>query len=140
MNDATLPVWIREHVRQYIETNGEKGHIWNGMPTLLLTTYGRKTGMSRTIPLIYGTHGDSYVIVGSKGGNPRHPSWYLNLVANPTVQIQVGPKQLNGIARTSTGAERKQLWEQMCKVFSGYIEYATKTDREIPVVVIDPNN
>ncbi|MCY4144759.1 MAG: nitroreductase family deazaflavin-dependent oxidoreductase [Gammaproteobacteria bacterium] len=137
MSDSTLPNWIEEHVRQYMETNGEKGHIWNGMPTLLLTTQGRKSDMSRTIPLIYGTHEGSYVVVGSKGGHPHHPSWYLNLDKNPSVKVQVGSKHMNGVARTSSGEERQNLWNQMCQVFSGYTEYANKTDREIPVVVID---
>ncbi len=137
MSDSTLPNWIEEHVRQYLETNGEKGHIWNGMPTLLLTTYGRKSNTLRTIPLIYGTYDGSYVVIGSKGGHSHHPSWYLNLDKNPNVKIQVGSKRMNGVARTSSGEERQQLWNEMCQVFSGYIEYATKTDREIPVVVID---
>ncbi len=137
MSDSKLSAWVEDHVRQYLETNGEKGHIWNGMPTLLLTTQGRKTEKYRTIPLIYGTYDGSYVVVGSKGGHAHHPSWYLNLQDNPKVTIQVGSKRMDAVARTSTGEERQKLWSQMCKVFSGYIEYATKTDREIPVVVID---
>ena len=129
---------MEEHIRDYLESNGTRGHIWNGMPTLLLTTQGRSSKSPRMVPLIYGTHEDAYVVIGSKGGHPMHPSWYLNLVANPSVEIQVGPQKMSGTARTSKSPEREQLWESMCEIFSGYIEYATKTSREIPVVVIDP--
>jgi deazaflavin-dependent oxidoreductase (nitroreductase family) len=82
--------WVRDHIRKYVESDGRRGHRWSGADTLLLTTMGRRTGEPRRTPLIYGRDGDRYVIVGSKGGSPKHPLWYLNLVADPQVRIQVG--------------------------------------------------
>src|SRR5690606_7715691 len=91
-----------EHVRKYEETDGEVGHVWqDGVPTLVLTTTGRKTGQPRKFALIYQTHGDSYVVVASKGGAPDHPGWYKNLVADPHVTVQVGAKRLDALARTA---------------------------------------
>ncbi len=139
MNDRTRPNWIEDHIRRYTESNGEDGHIWNGMPTLLLKTVGRRSGVERLVPLIYGKVDGNYVIVGSKGGAPQHPSWYLNLVENPKVAIQVGSKHMSGVARISAGSERSDLWNTMCDVFSGYTEYQQKTDRQIPIVVIEPD-
>lgn len=78
MSDSKLPAWVEDHVRLYLDTNGKEGHIWNGMPTLLLIAQGRKTEKSRTIPLIYGTNDSSFVVVASKGGHAHHPSWYLD--------------------------------------------------------------
>ena len=89
MSDRSL--FGAEHVRRYQETGGEVGHIWNGVPTLLLSTTGRRSGEQRTTPLIYGQDGDAYVVVASKGGHPTHPSWYLNLVAVPTVELRSPP-------------------------------------------------
>ncbi|MXW54145.1 MAG: nitroreductase family deazaflavin-dependent oxidoreductase [Gammaproteobacteria bacterium] len=138
MNDSTMPRWMREHVHEYLSSNGARGHIWNGIPTLLLTTTGRRTGESRLIPLIYGKYEKAYVVVASKGGSPSHPSWYLNLDNQSAVQVQVGEQKFDAKARTSNGEERAQLWEIMCGVFPTYSEYQSKTDREIPVVVLDP--
>ena len=93
--------WVAKHIKEYVETGGEKGHTWQGVPTLLLTTRGRKTGKLRRTALIYGRSGDSYVVVASIGGAPKHPKWYLNLVANPEVELQVGPDLKSGRARTA---------------------------------------
>src|SRR5438552_2134118 len=87
--------WQQEHARRYIETNGEDGHMWNGVPTLLLTTTGRKSGKDFTTPLIYGSDGDRYMIVASRGGAPTHPDWYKNLVANPNIKVQVKGDKFN---------------------------------------------
>lgn len=138
MSDSTMPRWMREHVHEYLSSNGTRGHIWNGIPTLLLTTTGRRSGESRLIPLIYGKYEQAFVVVASKGGSPTHPSWYLNLDDQPDVQVQVGEAKFDAKARTSSGEERAQLWEMMCGVFPTYSEYQSKTDREIPVVVLDP--
>ena len=132
-----LADWMVEHMENYLATNGEDGHVWRGVPTLLLTTTGRRTGRSLMLPLIYGTHGDQYVIVASKGGNPKHPGWYVNLVAEPTVQVQVGAERFTARARTAAGDERAALWDQMADVWPPYNEYQTKTEREIPVVVLE---
>jgi len=83
------PGWQQAHARRYIETDGQDGHDWEGVTTLLLTTTGRRTGLARTTPLIYGRAGERYLVVASRGGAPAHPSWYDNLVAQPIVQVQV---------------------------------------------------
>jgi deazaflavin-dependent oxidoreductase (nitroreductase family) len=126
-----------EHVRRYRETGGEVGHIWNGVPTLLLTTTGRRSGEPRTTPLIYGRDGDAYVVVASKGGAPQHPAWYLNLSADPQVELQVADEVIPARARTATPEERGRLWQLMAAVWPSYDDYAQKTEREIPVVVLE---
>ena len=132
-----LADWMVEHMENYLATNGEDGHVWRGVPTLLLTTTGRRTGRSLMLPLIYGAHGDHYVVVASKGGHPQHPGWYVNLVAEPTVQVQVGAERFTARARTASGDERAALWDQMADIWPPYNEYQTKTEREIPVVVLE---
>jgi proline iminopeptidase len=128
-----------EHVRRYRETGGQVGHRWrNGAKILLLTTTGRKTGTPRTTPLIYEEDGDSYVIVASKGGAPHHPDWYLNLDENPQVELQVLADVLPARARTAHGEERERLWHLAAEQWPAYNDYAGKTSREIPVVVLEP--
>jgi len=131
-----LSLFGDEHVRQYEETNGEVGYLWNGAPCLVLTTTGRKTGATRKIPIIFGTDGDDVVIVASKGGDPNHPQWYLNLDAEPHVKVQVKGDRYDGIARTTSGEERARLWTLMNELWPSYDDYQERTDREIPVVVI----
>ncbi|MEV5409968.1 nitroreductase family deazaflavin-dependent oxidoreductase [Thermopolyspora sp. NPDC052614] len=127
-----------EHIRRYQETDGREGHDWRrGTTTLLLTTTGRKTGKSHITPLIYRPHGDAYVVVASKGGDPRHPEWYLNLQANPHVKVQVLGDKFEAEARTATPQERAELWPYMAEVWPDYDEYQKKTDREIPVVILE---
>jgi deazaflavin-dependent oxidoreductase (nitroreductase family) len=130
--------WVSEHIKQYVDTDGEQGHDWQGVPTLLLTTTGRKSGELRRTALIYGQHGQSYLIVASQGGAPKHPAWYLNLEANPLVHVQVGSKKFDARARTATQEEKPELWAKMTEIWPAYAEYQTKTDRPIPVVVLDP--
>ena len=130
--------WVADHIKDYVESDGENGHLWRGVPTLLLTSRGRRSGKLRRSALIYGRHGDAYVVVASKGGNVNHPLWYLNLRANPEVEIQVGPERLKGRARDATEEERPELWEQMTGLWPDYNDYQNRTDRRIPVVVIDP--
>jgi proline iminopeptidase len=127
-----------EHVRRYRETGGEVGHEWKeGSTILLLTTTGRKTGEKHTTPLIYARDGDHYVIVASKGGAPKHPGWYRNLSKHPEVEVQVLDDVFPARARTAEGEERERLWRKANEVWSHYDEYARKTDREIPVVVLE---
>ena len=127
-----------EHVRRYRETGGEVGQIWReGSTVLLLTTTGRRSGEPRTTPLIYAQDGDRYVIVGSKGGAPEHPGWYGNLTKTPNVELQVGDEVFPARARTASGEERERLWRIANEVWLHYDEYARKTDREIPVVVLE---
>jgi len=144
-NFSEIP-WIAEHTELY-RTDPEKAHMWDStmlggpgpLPTLLLTTTGRKSGESRALPLIYGEAGDSYVVIASKGGLPNHPIWYLNLEANPSCELMVGPKPVSARARVAEGDERKRLWEQMAKLYPPYIEYQERAGaRTIPVVVLDP--
>ena len=129
--------WVAEHTREYIETNGEEGHIWRGVPTLALTTVGRRSGQPRRTMLIYGEDNANYVIVASRGGAPTHPLWYLNLVEQPEVEIQVKADRFRARTRTSTGEERARLWNMMAEIWPAYNDYQTKTEREIPVVVLE---
>jgi len=127
-----------EHVRRYRETGGDVGHIWKeGSTILLLTTTGRTTGEKHTTPLIYAVDGDRYVIVASKGGAPEHPGWYRNLVKSPEVELQVKDEVFPARARTAEGDERARLWEKANEVWPHYAEYQERTEREIPVVVLE---
>ena len=119
-------------------SDGKFGHRWSGVNTLLLTTVGRKTGKLRRTALIYGQDGDHYVVVGSKGGSPKHPAWYLNLRDNPEVHLQVGPEKFVARARTATAEERQRLWELMASIWPDYEIYQLRTSREIPVVLLEP--
>jgi len=126
-----------EHVRSYRETGGELGHDWKeGTSVLLLTTRGRKSGEERTTPLIYGTAGEDYVVVASKGGADEPPAWYVNLEADPDVEVQVLDDVFPARARTATPDEKPQLWDSMLREWSHYAEYQEQTDREIPVVLL----
>jgi deazaflavin-dependent oxidoreductase (nitroreductase family) len=127
-----------EHVRRYQETDGEVGYLWNGVPTLLLTTTGRRTRQPRTTPLIFGRDGDDYVVVASMGGAPRHPAWYLNLTADPAARIQVRADRLAVVTRTASDDEKPRLWRTMTDLWPNYDVYQTRTDRVIPVVVLSP--
>jgi deazaflavin-dependent oxidoreductase (nitroreductase family) len=137
MADSKPRPWFAEHVERYIATDGEDGHDWQGVPTLLLTTHGRRSGEARTLPLIYGRDGDHLLVVASRGGAPKHPSWYLNLVADPDVEVQVKADRFAAHARPATAAERPRLWKTMTAIWPDYDNYQTKTDREIPVVVLE---
>ncbi len=136
----TLPDWIADHMRRYLETDGEDGHIWNGVPTLLLTTKGSKSGEDRTLPLIYGEHDGRHIVVASRGGAPKHPSWYTNLVSEPAVKVQVKADRFEATARTASAEEKPELWNLMAEIFPQYNEYQEKTDRDIPVVVLERAN
>jgi deazaflavin-dependent oxidoreductase (nitroreductase family) len=126
-----------EHVQRYRETDGEEGHDWKGTHTLLLTTKGRKSGEPRTTPLIYGQHGDDYLVIASQGGAPDHPNWYKNLSADSEVEVQVKGDRFKARARTATPDEKPELWEIMTREWPDYDSYQRKTDREIPVVVLE---
>ena len=127
-----------EHVERYQETDGEEGHVWReGSTILLLTTVGRKTENESTTPLIYGLDGDNPVIVASKGGAPEHPGWYKNLVKNPAAHVQILGEKFPVRARDAEGEERDRLWKMMNGIWTHYDEYQKKTDRQIPVVVLE---
>ena len=144
-NFSEIP-WIAEHIELY-RSDPEKAHMWDStplggpgvLPTLLLTTVGRKSGEARSLPLIYGEAGDGYVIIASKGGMPNHPVWFLNLQAKPECELMVGAKHVNARARVAEGEERERLWKNMAKIYPPYDEYQERAgDRTIPVVVLDP--
>jgi len=127
----------REHVERYQQTDGSEGHDWRGTVTLLLTTVGRKSGQRRTTPLIYQKYGDDYLIVASKGGDDNPPLWYLNLQANPEVEVQVLGDKFKARARTATPEEKPDMWRVMTATWPAYDDYQKKTSREIPVVVLE---
>jgi proline iminopeptidase len=127
-----------EHVRRYRETGGDVGHIWReGATILLLTTRGRTSGEQRTVPLIYAQDGDRYVIVASKGGAPEHPGWYQNIEKTAEVEVQVKNQRFAARARLAHGEERERLWRLANTVWKHYDEYAKRTQREIPVVILE---
>ena len=134
----TDTLFNEEHVQRYQETDGQVGYIWNDATVLLLTTTGRKTGQSRTTPLIYASDGDDYLVVASVGGMPKHPAWYLNLQADPDAEIQVKADRMKVRARDAAPDEKPELWRTMTAEWPAYDEYQKKTDREIPVVVLEP--
>jgi proline iminopeptidase len=128
----------QEHVQRYRETGGDVGHIWKeGSTVLLLTTKGRKTGRETTTPLIYAQDDDRYIVVASQGGAPTHPGWYRNLVRHPEVEVQVEDDIFFARARTAQGDERERLWRKANEVWRHYDEYAKRTERVIPVVVLE---
>ena len=127
-----------EHVRQYEATDGKVGHVWNGATCLILRSVGRKSGEVRKFPLIYGRDGENYVIVASKGGAPEHPGWYLNLLAQPQVEIQVLDRVIAVTARTADAQEKQRVWPTMTAQWPMYNDYQSKTERDIPVVLLHP--
>lgn len=143
-----LPQWMKEHTERYLASGGTDGHMYTiirpglaemAIPSLLLTTTGRKSGEKYLFPLFYGQTGGSYFVIASKGGAPEHPGWYRNILADPKVDIQVGTAKLHARARTATGEERARLWDAAVKFFPPYADYKIKAGgREIPVVVLDP--
>lgn len=126
-----------EHVRQYRATDGKTGYLWNGATALLLTTKGRKSGEDRTIAIIFKQVGDRYAIIASKGGAPTHPAWYLNILDDPNVTLQIKGEIFAGVARTAEGAERDDLWAESLSQWPNYDIYQSRTDRKIPVVVVE---
>jgi len=142
-----LPGWMVEHTNRYLSSGGTDGHMYKvtppgysemNVPSLLLTTTGRKSGEKFIFPLFYGKTGNSYIVVASKGGAPAHPGWYRNLLAHPEVEVQVGTQKIKARARTAAGEERTRLWQEALKFWPPYADYQKKTEREIPVVVLDP--
>ncbi|MFH8485876.1 nitroreductase family deazaflavin-dependent oxidoreductase [Streptomyces longisporoflavus] len=127
----------KEHVQRYVETDGEEGHDWQGTTVLILTTTGRKSGEPRSTPLIYRRHGDAVLVVASNGGADAPPLWFRNLEANPEVQVQIKGDRYTARARTATPDEKPGMWRTMAATWPAYDEYQEKTDRSIPVVVLE---
>ena len=130
--------FVRDHVRRYESTDGADGGLMpNGSRVVLLTTVGRRSGKVRKSPLVRVVDGDRYVVIASMGGAPKHPEWYLNLVAEPSVTLQDGAERHELSARTAAGAERARLWALAVDQWPDYAAYQEMTDREIPVVVLE---
>ncbi|RLC57735.1 MAG: nitroreductase family deazaflavin-dependent oxidoreductase [Chloroflexi bacterium] len=141
-----LPDWIKDHAALYIKSEGKEGHMWDSsiaggpgpIASLLLATTGRRSGDSRTVPLIYGEADGNYIVIASRGGSKDHPDWYKNLTANPDVSVRVATDVFDAVARTAEGDEREALWQKMSEIFPPYNSYQSRTDRQIPVVVLAP--
>jgi deazaflavin-dependent oxidoreductase (nitroreductase family) len=134
--DSPTP-WVAEHINRYLQSDGADGHEWRGVPTLLLTTRGRKSGTLRRSALIYGRDGDRVLVVASKGGSPTPPAWYLNLSSDPEVEVQIGAERFHARAHTADAHEKPALWQTMVAIWPDYEQYQTKTSREIPVIVLE---
>jgi F420H(2)-dependent quinone reductase len=141
-----MPMWIKDHVELYL-SEPEKAHLWDStigggpgpLPTLLLIARGAKSGKLRPLPLLYQEIDGKYVVIGSKGGAPAHPGWYVNLKANPECEIRVGAKRMRARARTASGEERTRGWSKMAAMYPPYDDYQKRAgSRQIPVVVLDP--
>lgn len=130
--------WVRDQVARYESTGGRDGNLLRGVPIVVITSTGARSGAVRKNPVMRVEHEGSYAAVASKGGAPDHPSWYANLVANPRVQLQDGPEARPYVARIVEGDERAAWWQRAVAVWPDYDEYQAKTDRRIPVFVLDP--
>jgi F420H(2)-dependent quinone reductase len=146
MLPAEMPKWIRDHVELYL-SDPEKAHLWDStigggpgpLPTLLLIARGAKSGKLRPLPLLYQEMDGKYVVIGSKGGAPTHPGWYVNLRANPECEIRVGAKRMRARARTASGDERTRGWKKIAAMYPPYDDYQKRAgSRQIPVVVLEP--
>jgi deazaflavin-dependent oxidoreductase (nitroreductase family) len=133
-----LELFWKIHPALYRWTGGRIGGSMMNLPVLLLTTKGRRSGEPRTRALMYLPKGDRFVVIASYLGEPRHPDWWLNLRANPRASIQVGGQRLDVAAREADGEERTRLWQEVVARQADYAEYQRRTDRRIPVVVLDP--
>jgi deazaflavin-dependent oxidoreductase (nitroreductase family) len=136
--DSTWGDWVAEQTRTYLASEGTEGHESDGVRMLVLVTTGRRSGQPRRTCLIYGTSGDDFVLVASKGGADEDPDWLKNLQADPSVGVQVGARRVTCRARLAFPVERETLWPQMVRIFPLYEEYADKTGRQIPVVLLTP--
>ena len=132
--------WVAKHIQTYVESGGTKGTKYSGKDSLLLTTRGRKTDKLRRTALYYGRDGDRYVLVASNGGKAQHPLWYLNLLEEPRVEVQVGKEVFSARARPATEEEKSALWQMMVAILPQYEAFQKKTKRDIPVVVVERIN
>ncbi|MGY5135705.1 nitroreductase family deazaflavin-dependent oxidoreductase [Streptomyces nigrescens] len=130
--------WVRDQVELYETSGGEEGTTMRGMPVVILTTRGAKSGKIRKSPLMRVEHDGTYAVVASMGGAPRHPVWFHNLVADPRVELQDGPMRRDMTAREVTGTEKALWWGRAVEAWPDYDEYQKKTDRQIPVFVLEP--
>lgn len=132
--------WVRNQVEQYESSGGTEGNDMRGMPVIILTTVGAKSGKLRKTPLMRVEHDGVYAVVASLGGAPKHPVWYHNVVAHPQVELQDGPMKRDMTAREVTGDEKAVWWQRAVEAFPDYADYQRKTSRQIPVFVLEPTN
>lgn len=137
MGEDADQLFGQEHVDRYRETDGEVGHDWRGATTLILTTTGRSSGEQRSTPLIYRMHGDDPMVVASKGGSDEPPAWFRNLEQDPNVEVQVNGDRFRAHARVATPEERRELWPVMNEQWPDYDAYQQRTEREIPIVILE---
>ena len=143
--EASTSGWIAKHRDLYL-ADSEAGHLWDStpaggpgpLPTLLLTTIGRKSGKESVMPLLYGKVDGGYAIIASKGGDPKHPGWFHNLSAADSVKVQVAKDVFQASTRIAECAERDAVWEQMAAMYPPFVDYQNATDRKIPVVILEP--
>lgn len=129
--------WVRDQVEEYESSGGTSGTTLRGLPVVILTTKGAKTGKLRKTPLMRVEHDGKYAVVASMGGAPKNPTWYNNLLADPHVELQDGPVKRDMIARELSGEEKAEWWRRAVQAFADYADYQRKTDREIPVFVLE---
>jgi len=129
--------WVRDQVATYEQSGGAEATTLRGVPVVVITSLGAKSGKIRKNPVMRVEHDGSYALVASKGGAPTHPTWYHNLVAHPTIELQDGPERHEYQVRVAEGEERAEWWERAVAVWPDYAEYQTKTDRQIPVFVAE---
>jgi deazaflavin-dependent oxidoreductase (nitroreductase family) len=130
--------WVRDQVEEYESSGGTRGTTLRGRPVVILTTLGARSGKLRKTPLMRVEHDGAYAVVASLGGSPKHPVWYFNIQANPLVELQDGPEVQEMKAREVTGEEKARWWERAVATWPDYASYQEKTDREIPVFVLEP--
>jgi deazaflavin-dependent oxidoreductase (nitroreductase family) len=130
--------WVRDQVEEYESSGGTRGTILHDRPVVVVTSVGNKTGKLRKHPVMRVEHDGRYAVVASRGGAPKHPTWYYNLLANPHVEVQDGPQKQDMLAREVQGAEKAEWWDRAVAAFPNYAEYQKKTEREIPVFVLEP--
>jgi deazaflavin-dependent oxidoreductase (nitroreductase family) len=130
--------WVRNQVEEYESSGGTRGTELRGMPVVVLTMIGARSGRLRKVPLMRVEHDGRYAAVASMGGAPKHPTWYANIVADPRVRLQDGPQVVDTVAREVDGEEKALWWKRAVEAFPDYADYQLKTDREIPVFVLEP--
>ena len=130
--------WVRDQVEEFEGSGGKSGTTLRGMPVVIMTNKGAKSGKLRKTPLMRVEHNGRYAVVASQGGAPEHPAWYNNLLANPHVELQDGPVKQDMLAREATGEERVDWWKRAVEAYPDYASYQRRTDREIPVFVLEP--
>ncbi len=132
--------WAADQVEKYESSGGTEGTTMQGKPVIILTSVGAKSGKIRKTPLMRVEHDGRYAVVASKGGAPQHPVWYHNLVANPRVQLQDGPVKRDYEAHLASGDERTEWWQRAVEAWPDYAEYVKKTDRQIPLFILEPTD